>query len=67
MKLKELTIIDGSPSERAEKLAEAIRKLGKSWVLHPDYRREENPAHSFYGSYILTKFLRSRYAAASEI
>lgn len=67
MKLKELTIIDSSPSERAEKLAEAIHKLGKRWVLHPDYRPEENPAHRFYGSYILTKFLRRRYAATSEI
>ena len=50
-----------------EKLERAKQILGKRWVLHPDYRREENPAHRFYGSYILTKFLRSRYAAASEI
>lgn len=50
MKLKELTIIDGSPYERAEKLAEAIRKLGKRLVLHPD---EPHPAHSCRESYFL--------------
>lgn len=40
-----------------DKLFAAIQYLGKKWVMHPDYNRKENPAHSMkFGSYILNKF-----------
>ena len=30
----------------AEKLAAALEFLGTSWVLHPEYKPEDNPKHS---------------------
>ena len=42
------------PSKNAEKLAAAKQMLGKKWVLHPEYEKQE--AHTYQGSYVLDKF-----------
>lgn len=46
------------PQEEVEdsgrrKLKRAIRQLGRNWVMHPDYVREEHPDHCYTGSYYL--------------
>lgn len=32
----------------AEKLAAAKSYLGNRWVLHPEYRLQDNPKHQFW-------------------
>lgn len=50
-RLKDAMIVEGAPSKRAEQLAIAIKKLGKNWILHPDYERTE--AHRCRDSYYM--------------
>jgi hypothetical protein len=41
-----------------EKLELAKEYLGKKYILHPEYERKNNPAHSYFGSYFLDNFKR---------
>ena len=47
-------------------IQQKIAKLGKSWVLHPEYNRADNPAHTNPGSEYL-RSLRARAIMAGRI
>lgn len=41
--------------------------LGERHVLHPAYKREDNPAHAYkFGSYILDQFVHERKVNAQH-
>ena len=56
--------IHQSPAQAT--VEQKIAQLGKAWILHPEYRRDEHPAHSNPGSEYL-KGVRANAIRAGRI